>query len=70
MSNKNVAFVTGGTGGIGTAICQKLSQNGFTVVAASASQTKATDWKKAQQDAGFDSDMHLQYTATRSCSRR
>jgi acetoacetyl-CoA reductase len=54
MSNKNVAFVTGGTGGIGTAICQKLSQNGFTVVAASASQTKATDWKKAQQDAGFD----------------
>ena len=32
MSNR-VALVTGGTGGIGTAICQELYTQGFTVVA-------------------------------------
>lgn len=36
MSKKNVAFVTGGTGGIGTAICQSLHDDGYTVVAAAA----------------------------------
>ena len=28
-----VAYVTGGMGGIGTAICQRLSKEGFTVIA-------------------------------------
>ena len=31
--SKKVAYVTGGMGGIGTAICQRLHQMGFTVVA-------------------------------------
>ena len=30
---KKVAYVTGGMGGIGTAICQRLAKEGFTVVA-------------------------------------
>ena len=30
---KRVAYVTGGMGGIGTAICQRLFKQGFTVVA-------------------------------------
>ena len=30
---QKVAYVTGGMGGIGTAICQKLAQDGFKVVA-------------------------------------
>jgi NAD(P)-dependent dehydrogenase (short-subunit alcohol dehydrogenase family) len=30
---KKVAYVTGGMGGIGTAICQRLAKDGFTVVA-------------------------------------
>ena len=32
MANK-VAYVTGGMGGIGTAICQRLAKDGFTVIA-------------------------------------
>ena len=29
--SKKVAYVTGGMGGIGTAICQRLYKDGFTV---------------------------------------
>ena len=31
--SKKVAYVTGGMGGIGTAICQRLHKLGFTVIA-------------------------------------
>src|SRR3954468_24721396 len=31
--NKKVAYVTGGMGGIGTAICQRLHKEGYTVIA-------------------------------------
>jgi len=54
MSNNHIAFITGGTGGIGTAICQKLSKDGFTVVAASSNDEKAKRWKQAQSELGFD----------------
>ena len=30
---KRIAYVTGGMGGIGTAICQRLARDGFIVVA-------------------------------------
>ena len=33
MANNKVAYVTGGMGGIGTAICQRLHKEGFTVIA-------------------------------------
>src|SRR4029077_7084328 len=33
MSAKRIACVTGGMGGIGTAICRRLSQTGYTVIA-------------------------------------
>jgi acetoacetyl-CoA reductase len=33
MTKKRIALVTGGMGGLGTAICKALAQNGFTVVA-------------------------------------
>jgi nucleoside-diphosphate-sugar epimerase len=33
MSAKRIAYVTGGMGGIGTAICRRLSQTGYTVIA-------------------------------------
>ena len=30
--SKKVAYVTGGMGGIGTAICQRLHNDGYTVI--------------------------------------
>lgn len=53
-TTKRIALVTGGTGGIGTSICQVLQQSGYTVVSASSSQAKADTWKQQQAELGFD----------------
>lgn len=58
MSTSKVALVTGGIGGIGTAICQRLAKDGFKVVAnhhPSEAETAAA-WKQEQSAAGFDID--------------
>ena len=39
MSQK-VAYVTGGMGGIGTAICQRLNKDGFKVIAGCSSSER------------------------------
>lgn len=59
--NNKVALVTGGTGGMGTAICEKLYKDGFTVVANYKDFTRAMKWreeaKKFREDQlkmGFD----------------
>ncbi len=44
--NNRVALVTGGTGGIGTAICEKLYKDGYTVVANYRDFTKAMKWRE------------------------
>lgn len=44
--NNKVALVTGGTGGIGTAICESLFKNGFTIVANYRDFTKAMKWRQ------------------------
>jgi acetoacetyl-CoA reductase len=53
MSTKKIALVTGGTGGIGSAICQILSSSGYKVVACSSTEEKATKWKKIQEAEGY-----------------
>lgn len=54
MRNK-VAYVTGGMGGIGTAICQRLSKDGFTVVAGCGPNSPRKDaWLQEQKALGFD----------------
>jgi acetoacetyl-CoA reductase len=52
--NGKVALVTGGTGGIGTAICVKLAQAGCKVVATYVHEEHAQEWKKQMADAGYD----------------
>lgn len=52
-SDKKVAIVTGALGGIGTAICKKLVQNGFHVVA-TLSKEDPERTKKWCEDNGLD----------------
>ena len=40
-----VALVTGGTGGIGTAICKKLADNGHKVATNYRNEEKARAWQ-------------------------
>ncbi len=52
-----VAFVTGGTGGIGTAICRHLVQGGAKVVAgyySGGKHEKAKEWQRQQKEDGYD----------------
>ena len=54
MSQK-IALVTGAMGGLGTAICQSLSKDGFKVVANCLPNFEQKDaWLSAQRDLGFD----------------
>src|SRR5579885_2218494 len=46
QKNNKVALVTGGTGGIGTAICERLFKDGYTVVANYREFTKAIKWRE------------------------
>lgn len=54
MNDKRVALVTGGMGGLGTAICRRLHHAGFTVAAAySPHNTSPEGWLSAQRDEGY-----------------
>jgi acetoacetyl-CoA reductase len=52
---KRIAYVTGGMGGIGTAICQRLHTDGFTVVAGCGPNSpRRVKWLDDQKALGFD----------------
>ncbi|MBS7781070.1 MAG: acetoacetyl-CoA reductase [Comamonas sp.] len=53
MSQK-VAYVTGGMGGIGTSICQRLYKDGFKVIAGCGPTRDFQKWLKEQKDQGFE----------------
>ncbi len=46
IKNNKVALITGGTGGIGTAICERLYKDGFTLVANYKDFDKAMKWRE------------------------
>ena len=52
MSQK-VAYVTGGMGGIGTAICQRLHKEGFKVIAGCGPTRDFTKWLDEQKALGY-----------------
>ncbi|GGY08253.1 beta-ketoacyl-ACP reductase [Litchfieldella qijiaojingensis] len=49
-----VAWVTGGTGGIGTAICRALAKEGYQVIAGYNNPEKAKTWLEQQRADGYD----------------
>jgi acetoacetyl-CoA reductase len=51
--SKRVAYVTGGMGGIGTAICRKLADAGYTVVAGCGPTRDFEKWLNEQKADGY-----------------
>jgi acetoacetyl-CoA reductase len=49
-----VAYVTGGMGGIGTAICQRLNKGGFKVIAGCGPSRDFNKWLGEQKALGYD----------------
>ena len=57
---KRIALVTGGTGGIGSAICEQLSAENYKVIAGfnnSGDDTRAQEWKESMLAKGCDVDI-------------
>lgn len=65
---QKIALVTGGTGGIGEAICQRFVEDGYKVVAGYNNQKKAEAWRLEQKKAGRDIDIvHCPVTDFEAC---
>src|SRR5690606_11241160 len=52
--NSRVALVTGGTGGIGTAICKRLVDMGHRVATNYRDEEKARAWQERKRTAGYE----------------
>ena len=52
--SKKIAYVTGGMGGIGTTMCQRLYKDGFTVIAGCGPSRDFKKWLDEQKALGFD----------------
>ena len=52
--SKRVAYVTGGMGGIGTSICQRLHKDGFTVIAGCGPTRDHAKWLAEQKALGYE----------------
>ena len=56
---KKIAYVTGGMGGIGTAICQKLFRQGFLVIAGCSARRDFSAWLAQQKELGFEFEISV-----------
>jgi acetoacetyl-CoA reductase len=52
--SKKIAYVTGGMGGIGTAICRKLHDVGYTVIAGCGPTRDYSKWLAEQRSEGYE----------------
>ena len=62
MQNKKIALVTGGTGGMGSAICKRLADDGYKVIAgyySGGDHAKATRWLAEEAANGRDIDIQF-----------
>lgn len=57
-NGKIVALVTGSTGGLGTAMCQRLQKDGYRVVSHYRNPAKAKEWAEKMKAEGFSFDMY------------
>lgn len=55
--NKRIVLVTGATGGLGTAMCKELHNDGFHVIANYRNKSKADEWQAKMKSEGFQIDM-------------
>jgi len=51
---KKIAYVTGGMGGIGTAICRRLYSSNYIVIAGCGPNRDFNSWLTAQRESGYD----------------
>jgi len=51
---QKIAYVTGGMGGIGTTMCQRLAKDGFKVIAGCGPSRDFAKWLAEQKAVGFD----------------
>jgi len=56
-SSNHIVLVTGATGGLGTAMCKELFQNGYRVAANYRNKSKAEEWKAKMDAEGIE--VHL-----------
>ncbi len=59
QSSSRLALVTGGTGGIGNAICRRLLAAGYRVVTNYRNQDKAERWRQSLRDEGHDAGIYV-----------
>lgn len=57
-NNKRVVLVTGATGGLGTAMCKKLYEDGFHVIGNYRDLDKATKWQNELKAQGVEVDIY------------
>ncbi len=55
MTTKRIAYVTGGMGGIGTAICKRFCNQGYTVIAGCGPNSpRKNSWLETMRNEGFE----------------